>query len=103
MTYWGHELTAFDEQQRPGVGDMISTPLIVAAVIAFAAVFALQLFRGAPRDQWGNRHITGRAVFFAGLSAALVSLSILFLVVTVVFGIVLLVILVFGLFAHAAV
>lgn len=82
---------------------MISTPLVVAVILAFAAVFALQLFRGAPRDECGNRHVTGRAVFFAGLSAAFVSLSILFLVVTVIFGVVLLVILVVGLFARAAV
>lgn len=84
-------------------GDMISTPLVVAAIIAFAAIFGLQLYRGAPQDQRGNRHITGRAVFFAGISAAFVSMSILFLVVTLVFGILLLVILVIGLFARAAV
>lgn len=81
---------------------MINTQIVMAAIIAFAVVFAIQLFRISPRDAWGKRHITGRAVFFAGLSAALLSVSILFFMVTVFIGVLMLFVLVFGLFTRAA-
>ncbi|CAM3275746.1 hypothetical protein [Williamsia muralis] len=80
----------------------MNTQIVVAAIIAFAVVFAIQLFRISPRDAWGKRHITGRAVFFSGLSAALLSVSILFFMITVFIGVLMLFVLVFGLFARAA-
>ena len=82
--------------------DVINTQIVVAAIIAFAVVFAIQLYRISPRDAWGKRHVTGRAVFFAGLSAGLLSVSILFFMITVFIGVLLLFLLVFGLFARAA-